>query len=59
MAAVLEFLCPPVDQPESLTAKNLVRDRARRLQTRAIGRTVTLDDVDLCCRCPTPDQWLA
>jgi len=39
-------------------AKNLVRDRSRRLHTRAISQTVALDDVDLSCRCPTPDQWL-
>jgi RNA polymerase sigma factor (sigma-70 family) len=112
MAAVLDFSCPPADQPEPLTAlyerfsgplkryfrsyrlnaadvedlaqevfvrmagcrrpaelhkpeafvftlaKNLVRDRARRLHTRAISRSVTLDDVELTCRCPTPDRWL-
>jgi RNA polymerase sigma factor (sigma-70 family) len=39
-------------------AKNLVRDRARRLHTRATTHSVRLDDIDLSCRRPTPDRWL-
>ena len=39
-------------------ARNLVRDRARRLHTRAAAQSITLDDIDLSCEQPTPDQWL-
>jgi RNA polymerase sigma factor (sigma-70 family) len=48
-------------KPESFVftlARNLVRDRARRLHTQAATRSITLDDVDLSCQRPTPDQWL-
>jgi RNA polymerase sigma-70 factor (ECF subfamily) len=39
-------------------AHNLVRDRARRLQTRAMTVTMPVDDADLPCARPTPDQAL-
>jgi RNA polymerase sigma factor (sigma-70 family) len=39
-------------------ARNLVRDRARRLHTRAALHSVALDDIDLSCERPTPDQYL-
>jgi RNA polymerase sigma-70 factor (ECF subfamily) len=39
-------------------ARNLVRDRARRLHTRAVARSVALDEVELRCGRPTPDQRL-
>jgi RNA polymerase sigma factor (sigma-70 family) len=39
-------------------ARNLVRDRARRMHTRAVAQSITLDDVDLSCERPTPDRWL-
>jgi RNA polymerase sigma-70 factor (ECF subfamily) len=37
-------------------ARNLVRDRARRLYTRAAAASVTLDDVQLPCDWPTPEE---
>jgi RNA polymerase sigma factor (sigma-70 family) len=48
-------------KPESFVftlALNLVRDRARRLHTRALPKSVALDKVDLSCQRPTPDQSL-
>jgi RNA polymerase sigma factor (sigma-70 family) len=39
-------------------AKNLVRDRARRLHIRAVDQSVSVDELDLRCDRPTPDQWL-
>lgn len=39
-------------------ARNLVRDRVRRLHTKAGARSVSLEDVDLSCDRPTPDQCL-
>jgi RNA polymerase sigma-70 factor (ECF subfamily) len=39
-------------------AKNLVRDRARRLHIRAAAHSIAVDDDDLRCERPTPDQWL-
>jgi RNA polymerase sigma-70 factor (ECF subfamily) len=39
-------------------ARNLVRDRARRLHTRAAAASVTLDDVQLPCDSPTPEEAL-
>lgn len=39
-------------------ARNLVRDRARRLHTKAAAASVTLDDVDLRCGGPTPEEAL-
>lgn len=39
-------------------AKNLVRDRARRLHIRAGAHSIAVDDDDLRCERPTPDQWL-
>jgi RNA polymerase sigma factor (sigma-70 family) len=39
-------------------ARNLVRDRARRLYTKALAKSVDMDDIDLSCTRPTPDQWL-
>ncbi len=37
-------------------ARNLVRDRARRLQTRAARSAVNLEDLDLPCDRPTPEE---
>jgi len=39
-------------------ARNLVRDRARRLHTRAAARSINVDDAGLTCEQPTPDQSL-
>jgi RNA polymerase sigma factor (sigma-70 family) len=39
-------------------ARNLVRDRARRLYTRAAAVSVTIDDVQLPCGSLTPEQVL-
>jgi RNA polymerase sigma factor (sigma-70 family) len=39
-------------------ARNLVRDRARRLHTKAAAKSVTMDDIDLTCERPTPDRSL-
>lgn len=39
-------------------ARNLVRDHARRLHTRAARNSITLDDVELPCGSPTPDAAL-
>jgi RNA polymerase sigma factor (sigma-70 family) len=40
-------------------ARNLVRDRARRLHTRAASMSVDMDDIsDLCCQRPTPEKAL-
>jgi RNA polymerase sigma-70 factor (ECF subfamily) len=39
-------------------ARNLVRDHARRLHTRAARNSVTLDDVELPCGSPTPEAAL-
>ncbi len=39
-------------------ARNLVRDRARRLYTKAIARSVDMDDANLSCERPTPERWL-
>jgi RNA polymerase sigma factor (sigma-70 family) len=39
-------------------ARNLVRDRARRLHTRALAQSIDMDDIDLSCTRPTPDEWL-
>ena len=39
-------------------ARNLVRDRARRLHTRAATQSINVDDVDLTSERPTPDQSL-
>jgi RNA polymerase sigma factor (sigma-70 family) len=40
-------------------ARNLVRDRARRLHTRAASMTVDMEDIkDLSCHRPTPEEAL-
>jgi len=39
-------------------ARNLVRDRARRLHTRALAQSIALEEVQLSCGRPTPDQSL-
>jgi RNA polymerase sigma factor (sigma-70 family) len=39
-------------------ARNLVRDRARRLHTKAQAKSIDMDDIDLSCARPTPDQCL-
>jgi len=39
-------------------ARNLVRDRARRLHTKAAAKSVAMDDIDLSCERPTPDRSL-
>jgi len=39
-------------------ARNLVRDRARRLHTRAAATSVGLDDLELPCGRPPPDELL-
>jgi RNA polymerase sigma-70 factor (ECF subfamily) len=39
-------------------ARNLVRDRARRLHTRCAQASVAIEDVDLPCGMPTPEQAL-
>jgi RNA polymerase sigma-70 factor (ECF subfamily) len=39
-------------------ARNLLRDRARRLQTHAAAAAMSLEDADLACGLPTPDQAL-
>jgi RNA polymerase sigma-70 factor (ECF subfamily) len=39
-------------------ARNLVRDRARRLHTRCARASVAIEDVDLPCERPTPEQTL-
>jgi RNA polymerase sigma factor (sigma-70 family) len=54
--------CPPtLRSPEAYVftlARNLVRDRARRLYIKAGHATVPLDDVQLRCDGPTPDEVL-
>lgn len=39
-------------------ARNLLRDRARRLHTRALATAVAVDDLELPCGRPTPEQSL-
>ena len=39
-------------------ARNLIRDRARRLYTKAATRSVCLDEVELHCDRPTPEEML-
>jgi RNA polymerase sigma-70 factor (ECF subfamily) len=39
-------------------ARNLLRDRARRLHIRAGARSVEIDHLDLCCTQPTPEEHL-
>jgi RNA polymerase sigma factor (sigma-70 family) len=53
---------PPLRNPDAFVftvARNLVRDRARRLHTRAAAASVGLEDVELACGRPTPDELLA
>lgn len=54
--------CPAsLRRPEAFVftlARNLVRDRARRLYTKAGSGSVSLDDVQLRCDGPTPDEAL-
>jgi len=37
-------------------ARNLVRDRARRLYTRAQAKSIAIEEADLSCERPTPDR---
>jgi RNA polymerase sigma factor (sigma-70 family) len=39
-------------------ARNLVRDRARRFHTRMAAHAIAVEDADLSCDRPTPEQWL-
>src|ERR1700737_1965719 len=39
-------------------ARNLVRDRARRLHTKALAKSIDMDDIELSCTRPTPDPCL-
>ena len=39
-------------------ARNLVRDRARRLHTKAQANSIAIDEIDLSCERPGPDQSL-
>ena len=39
-------------------ARNLLRDRARRLHIRAGARSIGIDACDLCCGRPTPEERL-
>jgi RNA polymerase sigma-70 factor (ECF subfamily) len=39
-------------------ARNLLRDRARRLHTKAEARSISFDAIDLRCEAPTPDRSL-
>ncbi|HEX4152696.1 MAG TPA: RNA polymerase sigma factor [Steroidobacteraceae bacterium] len=51
----------PLAKPEAFVftlARNLLRDRARRLHTRAVAKSVALTEVDLSCERPTPDRCL-
>ncbi|HEY2534727.1 MAG TPA: sigma-70 family RNA polymerase sigma factor [Xanthobacteraceae bacterium] len=53
--------CVMLRRPEAFIftlARNLVRDRARRLHIRAGARSVGLDHLDLCCAGPTPEERL-
>ena len=54
--------CPAeLHRPEAFVftmARNLVRDRARRLYTKAASVSVTLDDVELRSTEPTPEEAL-
>jgi RNA polymerase sigma-70 factor (ECF subfamily) len=53
--------CAGLINPEAFIftlARNLVRDRARRLHTKAIARSIGVHELDLSCERPTPDQWL-
>ncbi len=50
-----------LDRPDAFVfalARNLMRDRARRLYIKAVARSVDMDDADLSCERPTPEQWL-
>lgn len=54
--------CPiDLQRPDAFVftlARNLVRDRARRLHTKAASQSVCLDDIELRCEGPTPDEVL-
>ncbi|MCZ8130825.1 MAG: sigma-70 family RNA polymerase sigma factor [Steroidobacteraceae bacterium] len=54
--------CPAeLQRPDAFVftlARNLVRDRARRLHVKAAGVSVGLDEVELRCGGPTPDEAL-
>jgi RNA polymerase sigma factor (sigma-70 family) len=48
-------------KPEALVftlARNLVGDRARRFHTRAQAKSIAIEEVDLSCERPTPEQSL-
>ncbi len=54
--------CPAeLQRPDAFVftlARNLVRDRARRLHVKAASVSVGLDDVELRCHGPTPEEAL-
>ncbi len=53
---------PDLRNPEAFVftlARNLVRDRARRLYTRAAAASVAVDDIELACGRPPPEELLA
>jgi RNA polymerase sigma factor (sigma-70 family) len=53
--------CCEIRDPDAFVftlARNLVRDRARRLQTRCTKVSISLQEVDLVCGLPQPDEVL-
>ena len=53
--------CMLLRRPEAFIytlARNLVRDRARRLHIRAGARSIGLHGLELCCARPTPEERL-
>lgn len=51
--------CEALRQPDAFLftlARNLVRDRARRLYTRAAKSSVNLEDLELPCDSPSPEE---
>jgi RNA polymerase sigma factor (sigma-70 family) len=53
--------CMMLRRPEAFIftlARNLVRDRARRLHIRAAARSIGLHGLELCCARPTPEERL-
>jgi RNA polymerase sigma factor (sigma-70 family) len=46
-------------EPEAFVftlARNLVRDRARRLHIKAIAKSISVDDIDISCQRPAPED---
>jgi RNA polymerase sigma-70 factor (ECF subfamily) len=53
--------CMTLRRPEAFIftlARNLLRDRARRLHIRAGARSIGLHGLELCCARPTPEERL-